>query len=114
MDTGIPGLTQGCPGCHEPQRVVSVHHRATLRHVVRAGEEHMPGIRFTVTVDLEYEVTDEIALLAATQDADRRGDGDDAARLSDSVAYLVESKLEAQTLDVVGARVVGHSLTLPG
>ena len=78
----------------------------------------MPGIRFTVTVDLEYEVTDEIALLAATQDADRRGDGDDAfadaARLSDSVAYLVESELEAQRLDVVGVRVVGHSLTLPG
>lgn len=74
----------------------------------------MPGIRFTVTVDLEYEVTDEIALLAATQDADRRGDGDDAARLSDSVAYMVESKLEAQRLDVVGARVVAHSLTLPG
>lgn len=75
----------------------------------------MSGIRFTVTVDLEYEVTDEIALLAATQEADRRGDdGDDAARLSDSVAYLVESKLEAQWLDVIGARVVGHSLTLPG
>lgn len=70
--------------------------------------------RFTVSVDVEYEVNDEIPLLGATQEAEPRLHGDRVAQLPDRVAELLQARIEANGLDVPGARVLGHSLTLPG
>lgn len=74
----------------------------------------MASTRFTVTVDVEYEVNDEDALVGATHDAEPRRQGDRAAELSDRIAVLLKVKIEANGLDVPGARVLGHSITLPG
>ncbi|WP_217493934.1 hypothetical protein, partial [Humibacillus sp. DSM 29435] len=77
----------------------------------RGHEPHqLPG------APLKYEepVNDEVALLGATQDLEPRLHGDRVAQLSDHVAELLQTRIEANGLDVPGARVLGHSLTLPG
>lgn len=69
----------------------------------------MSAERFTVTIDIEYLVEDQVALAAASAGADARPD-----QPADLVAHLLESKITAGDLDVTGARAVGHSLSLPG
>jgi len=65
---------------------------------------------FMVTIDVEYLIEDERAVLAAGVDSS----GGRSIQLRDSIAQLIEDKFGEQALDLDGARVAGHSLTLPG
>jgi hypothetical protein len=70
----------------------------------------MTGKTFMVTIDVEYLIENQDVVEAAASDSV----GGPAMGLRDSIAQLLEARIVEQGLDLDGARVVGHSLTLPG
>ncbi len=73
------------------------------------GTNAVTGKRFIVSIDVEYLIEDEDAVHAAGSDSlGREGD------LNERITQLVADRITGQALDLDRARVVGHSLTLPG